>query len=277
MQKELKIGFLGAGNMARSLALRLFTSEKNVKLYFYTPSKDKAKMLANDTQGIFCEKLDDFPEDLDYLFLAMKPQVFKSVQLPKLDSQTILVSILAAISLSSLKEKFQKYNVVRLMPNTPCEIGEGVFPVLAEDESLILKMGFLESFGKSITCRSESEFDSLTPLTGCMPGMMYYLMDTFKNSIDQNILKNYSDREKENMIAEVIQGSVALFLSKNKKFKTLQDEVTSKGGLTEKMIQHHELSNYDRVFKDSYQKALQRSEELNRMINNKDNENAKIN
>lgn len=67
----MKIGFLGSGNMARSLGHRLKSSAPNVQQFFYSPSGTKARQLAVEVQGTFVASLEEFPQDLDVFVFSL--------------------------------------------------------------------------------------------------------------------------------------------------------------------------------------------------------------
>ncbi len=268
----MKIGFLGAGNMAKTLGTRIACA-KGHDLYFYSPSGESAKNLADHLKGKWVEALTDFPTDLDFLFFAFKPQMLKSVALPNVSSKTVFVSLLAAIDLSVLQSTFNSSRLIRLMPNTPSEIGLGVLPFLFHpsinrDEDLKNSFKLLsQSFGELIEASDDEEFEGMTPYTGCMPGVFFYMLETMAKDLQAHgFLAGLSLRDKEKLMIKVIKGCVDLADESTEDLLTLTTKVTSKGGLTEKAILSMKESSFDQIFKSSMGAALKRSVEIRALM-----------
>ena len=274
----MKIGFLGSGNMARSLGHRLKTSAPNIQQYFYSPSGTKARQLAVEVQGTFVASLDDFPNDMDILFLAFKPQMLNEAKLPKISTKTIIVSLLAAISIEKLEAQYLDQKIVRLMPNTPSEIGLGVLPyvlgnkLIGNSHDQVLISQLLSFFGQGLLVEKDQDLEILTPYTGCLPGMLYYFFDLLqkdlKTNLDQHQVHSLKDVNTEKVMMNVIKGIVDLYFHhKTLKLHELQAQVTSKGGLTEQAILSLKNDELEKMIRNSIESAMIRSSELNKLIN----------
>lgn len=269
----MKIGFLGSGNMARALGLRLAkASVPGLELYFYSPSGTKARQLAIETTGFFVHELSEFPEDLDFLFLAMKPQMVNDVVLPKIHSKTILVSILAAINFVTLEQKFSSKRLIRLMPNTPAEIGLGVIPIVAQVEIQADPLYFsfkslCAHFGTLIELIDDEELELLTPYTGCLPGILYLIFGELVKDLDARKLSSLDGKNVERLMMDVIKGSIELFYSNKLSLDELRSQVTSKGGLTENAILMLKKRGIENLIHDSMNAAIIRSKEIQSVLN----------
>lgn len=273
----MKIGFLGSGNMARSLGHRLKSSAPSVQQFFYSPSGTKARQLAVEVQGTFVASLEEFPQDLDVLFLAFKPQMLNVAKLPVISSKTVLVSLLAAISVEKLESLYPNQKIVRLMPNTPSEIGLGVLPYvlgthLVKSEDQIFISQLFSFFGQGICVEKDQDLEVLTPYTGCLPGMLYYFFDVLQNDLKKNLedhhIESLKDSNTEKITMNVVKGIVDLYFHhKTLKLNELQAQVTSKGGLTEQAIESLKKDELEKLIRNSIESAMMRSIELNKLIN----------
>lgn len=269
----MKIGFLGSGNMARSLGLRLSNSKVfGLNLFFYSPSGTKARQLAIETGGEFIHDLSEFPTDLDYLVLAMKPQMINEVVLPKVHEKTILVSVLAAISLKSLEHKLKTTRLIRIMPNTPAEIGFGVIPLVLHPELLTdpmaLRFKSLGSYlGTFIEVENDEELELLTPYTGCLPGMLFSFFDDLAKDLKTRKVASLEGKNTERLMMEVIRGTVELYFKNKLTLDELRSQVTSKGGLTEKAIQSMKEDGIDKLIHRSMNSAIMKSKEIQKALN----------
>ncbi len=269
----MKIGFLGAGNMARALGLRLKACGRTgVQLYFYSPSATKARQLAVETCGEFVHDLNEFPEDLDFLFLAMKPQSLETVLIPKLKKEAILVSMLAAISLDTLEKKFKTNRLIRIMPNTPSEIGLGVIPIVIHQsvlfDPLAAQFKILgQHFGTIIELQSDNELELLTPYTGCLPGMLYSFFNDLALDLKERKIPALAEMDLERIMMDVIKGSVELYFNNRLTLNELCSQVTSKGGLTEKAIQSMKDGGVEKLIRTSMDMAISKSIEIQKNLN----------
>ncbi|MDR0328827.1 MAG: NAD(P)-binding domain-containing protein, partial [Planctomycetaceae bacterium] len=131
---DQRIGFIGTGHMARALT-RGFLKTQSVKkeqIFGYDVSSDAAKKFADQTGGTVKESIRDLVAGCDVVFLAVKPQQMGEVlhslsSLRALGLNPLWITIAAGIPARTyLKEIGNTARLVRVMPNTPCLVGEGV-------------------------------------------------------------------------------------------------------------------------------------------------------
>ena len=121
------IGVLGCGNMAQAIVKRVHQVHSDVHFHTYTPTQVKAKSLAQEIQGTFCAQKEDFPTHIDGWIIACKPQQFFDLVQNFQDTlkDKLVISIMAAITTDQISNLLDTDMVVRFMPGTPSEIGEG--------------------------------------------------------------------------------------------------------------------------------------------------------
>ena len=123
-----KICFLGCGNMVSSLLEVCRGVDSNFQFSFFTPSKEKARKLSGEHQGVFLESLSDI-DTHDIFVFGFKPQQYLeavkqySTILP---SKIEIWSLLAGTSLESIESDFPEAAVFRVMPNVCSSVGEGI-------------------------------------------------------------------------------------------------------------------------------------------------------
>ena len=98
---EVKIGFFGAGNMAEAISSSIKDLYPKTQIYFYTPSGIKAQNLAQKLNTTWIKNISEMPLDLDFYFLAFKPQNFEAFDFNFKDGSKI-VSVLAGTSLNKI-------------------------------------------------------------------------------------------------------------------------------------------------------------------------------
>ena len=127
----MKLGFIGAGRMAEAIIRGLISARAVPKKNIYISDKEpsRLKQVAKKFQLNALETNTDVIEACDTIVLAVKPQVMGSVLTEisgKVRQSQLVISIAAGITLKSLEKYLDKVPVIRVMPNNPSLIGEGI-------------------------------------------------------------------------------------------------------------------------------------------------------
>ena len=180
----MKAGFIGCGNMGGTLVAVASKSVGGESVLIVDHHKEKLSAL-KDVYGCVPGTFAQAAES-EILFLGVKPQALCSVAdelrdiLKKLTKIPLIVSMLAGVSTSTISEKLGGVRVLRIMPNTPAAIGEGVIlyclgeGVTSEDE-----INFLDLMKPAGICvkLSEDKIDMGCAITGCGPAFVCLLME----------------------------------------------------------------------------------------------------
>ena len=117
------------------------------------------------------------------LVLAVKPQVWRAATealADRVSANTLVVSIMAGVTLAALRERFTAAKVARTMPNTPAALGRGVTGLFM-DSAAAADRARLEALfapaGASIWLDRESDFDALTAASGSGPGYVFAFIE----------------------------------------------------------------------------------------------------
>lgn len=228
----MHIAIIGCGNMGTGIAKSLHTYHQ-LTLYDHYPAT--AQALARQVPAIACQELLSAVEEADLIILAVKPQNLTDVaeQLaPLLKPHQILVSLLAGISYSSLKQVFPHSIIVRMMPNLALIHGKGVIglvenPLLSEKQKLLLQALF-EPLG-TVYWLPESKVDALTALTGSGPAFIFVLVEAI---IEAGIYMGFKASDAKSLTLQMLKGSLALLEESDKHPGELKWQITSPGGTT---------------------------------------------
>jgi pyrroline-5-carboxylate reductase len=260
----MKIAIIGCGNMARAMVTQVHALDKDIKFFTYTPGHKRALALAQDTNGEAVVKLSDLP-DCDLYLIACKPQQLNELSLNlngALKNKNIF-SVLAATQLSTLTQSLGSENIVRVMPNTPSEIGLGVSLFIpgknANSQVKIFTKAFLVPCGEIVEVGSEKELDELTVFSGCGPAYLYRFALAYEKKI---ISMGYDAKLARKLIEQTFLGSAQLMKNSNLEISTLIDNVTSKAGVTIEAVNILDRNNIDGVVDESIEAALRRTEEI---------------
>ncbi|MBO0440315.1 pyrroline-5-carboxylate reductase [Candidatus Enterococcus ikei] len=237
----MKIGFLGAGNMACAIVEGIIKKGfvKAEDIYLYDILTDKVAEFAkkNGTQAVIDPKT--LVETVDTLVLAVKPNVIKDVLAASkeviLKNDPLIVSIAAGTPLSVLYEVFdtdQAIRIVRVMPNVNALVGEGAAAVCGNeyadqtDVALIIEM--FNAVGQAWEL-SEQYFSNFTALAGSSPAYAYLFIDSIARAGVKNGMAK--DRALE-IAAQAVLGSAKMIIESQENPWTLIDRVCSPGGTT---------------------------------------------
>jgi pyrroline-5-carboxylate reductase len=169
------------------------------------------------------------------ILLAIKPQIFAQVvaQLPLgQPSETIVLSILAGTTLAQLEAAFSQQPVVRVMPNTPAQVGAGISAIAggirATAAHLAIATSILRTVG-SVVEVPESMLDAVTGLSGSGPGYVALVVEALA---DGGVIAGLPRAIAMQLAIQTVLGTAQLLQSTGMHPGQLKDQVTSPGGTT---------------------------------------------
>lgn len=260
----MKIAIIGCGNMGKGLAQRLSQSNQ---LFLYDRDNEKTKLMQHDGLGTSCQKLDDAIHSSDTVILAVKPanliDAASTMDSELLKGKTI-VSILAGTPLAALKELFPSAATVRMMPNLAVIYGEGVMGMCADQDFPVEQQQILiktfHSLGK-IYWLPESKINALTAIAGSGPAFFYAMLEAMTEA---GIQMGFSAEDSQNMVHQMLQGSLTLLEKTKEKPGELIRQIASPGGTTIAGLNKlEELKVRDGIIK-TFLGAYERANELSR-------------
>ncbi len=261
-------GFIGCGNMGGALIEAVAKSISPEFIYITDQNKEKEKALACHL-GVKGASVKEIIESCDYVFLGVKPQVFGELfaelapMLAKCPKKPVLVSMAAGISIAAV-EAFARAScgVIRIMPNTPASVGEGM--ILYTYNALVSDLqieNFCNAMCKAGTLDSieENKIDAASALSGCGPAFVYLFAEALADGAVQCGLP----REKAMLYAaQTIKGASELLLQSGKHPGELKDAVCSPGGTTIAGVHALELGGLRATAMDAVTAAYKRTLEL---------------
>jgi len=264
----MKIGFIGSGNMARAIARGLASSGRcsPAEIACYSPSGAGARLLAQQIGAKQYDSKLDLIEDSELVVLAFKPQHLESIAAEEAAAcgSKLVLSILAGRSLASIHSVFgdQPKNLVRIMPNTPSQIGKGVSTYCFQQEPTAKQErqigDILSALGSSARIE-ESQMHVATVLNGCGPAICFRLIQ-----LASSIAADHGLPEK--LAAELAQdtaiGALELLKQSGRDPQSLIDEVVSPNGVTHALLVSLERHGLEEALAQATQDAIARSLEL---------------
>lgn len=237
MQNNLKITFVGGGNMAAALIGGLagkLTAANNIHVVdINTESLTKLQQQFGVTTAA---QIDAAVAASDVIVLAVKPQQMKDVVaqlLPHVKTQLVL-SIAAGIRAVDLSRWLGGHNaIVRTMPNTPALIGKGVTGMVASagvsTEQRAAADAIMSAVGDTVWLDDEKLIDSVTAVSGSGPAYVFYFIEAMQQAAQEMGLT----AEQANALAiSTFVGAAQLAAQSADPISVLRERVTSKGGTT---------------------------------------------
>lgn len=263
------IGFIGAGNMGRSLAGGLLKSGwDRRKLILGDPVPEQREAVERLLGVNVYLQNEDVAERADVLVLAVKPQVIKPVceglAAAVQQKRPLLVSIAAGVRIDDLERWLGgNLSLVRVMPNTPALVGSGASGMFANprvsDPQRDLAESILRTVGVAVWLPSEDLLDVVTALSGSGPAYFFLVMEVLERAAIEQGLDLATARL---LTLETAFGAAKMALEGGTEPAELRRRVTSPGGTTERAIAALQAGGAERLFADAIEAATQRSREL---------------
>ncbi len=242
-----KYGFIGCGNMGGALVRAIAKNVSGSKLFLADNDKEKIKLLSDEV-GAKCSDNIEIASQCKYIFLGVKPQMMAEMlaeindTLAKRNDTFVLVSMAAGLSISSIEEMSGgKYPVIRIMPNTPASVCEGMIlyspnRITSEDD---VAEFVKDMSGAGVLDRLDEKFiDAASALSGCGPAFVYM----FAEALADGAVECGLPRDKAMLYAaQTVKGAAELLLKSGKHPGELKDAVCSPGGTT--IVGVHALEN----------------------------------
>lgn len=261
-----KIGFIGAGNMARSLLGGLLTSGVPAKnLFAADPNEEIRNSLTKDFSIQSFDNNQKLIDECDVIVFAVKPQALKEVATSITAKESALyVSIAAGIPSESLNNWLASNKaVVRAMPNTPALVLSAATGLYANskvsEEQKEIAESILRAVGLTIWVEEEKQLDAVTALSGSGPAYFFMVMEAMEQAGEALGLPADTARL---LAIQTGFGATKLALEVEDDPASLRKKVTSPGGTTEQAIKIFEEQGLIDMFNNAMTAARDRAEEL---------------
>lgn len=261
MKYRYKLGFIGAGNMAKAIVNGIVDS-KILTADQIIMSNTHSNELYRNIKVVTSN--DEVLNNCEYIILAIKPQVFNSISSTLVNSNaSCIISIMAGINIDKIKSIFTNSSIVRVMPNTPSSIGYGMSCITNNIENASSK-AFIDKIFNSIgkVCYlKEDLFDAVTSISGSGPAYAYYFINSMiKAGIDGGLSKEDSTL----LTLQTIIGACKMVEHSSEDITNLLDKVCSKGGTTIQAINSFKEDDLEKKIIEGISKCRIRSEELSK-------------
>ena len=266
----MKISFIGGGNMARALISGLLARNwAATDIHVVDPDSEKRLQLQRDF-GISVSDQLPGAAMADIVVLAVKPQQLRDVAifLGSLLKDQLVVSIAAGVRCNDLIRWLGNYGaVVRVMPNTPAQVQAGVSALYAAEgvsaEQQKQAETVMAAVGTTLWLESEQQMDAVTAISGSGPAYVFYFLEALQQA-GENL--GLTAGQARALAMQTFLGAAKLAAGSDHDFASLRIQVTSKGGTTERALNHMESAGVGPAIIEAVKAAAGRSRELGDLL-----------
>jgi pyrroline-5-carboxylate reductase len=263
-----KVAFIGGGQMAQSLARGAVRANVLAEqdLIFAEPDQRQQQSLRSSfSRSLVVDHAQSAIADAAYVVLAVKPQVLKAIAdslASMVDDSHLVVSIAAGISLSQLQSMLKSDRIIRVMPNTPAQVGAGAAAIAASDGVDAADVNWVENLMNAVgmTVRVPDHLlHAVTGVSGSGPAYIYLVIEALSDGgVAAGLPRDVATR----LAAQTVLGAAKMVLETGQHPGQLKDQVTSPGGTTIAAIRKLEAAGVRSAFIEAVVGCAARSEEL---------------
>lgn len=267
---EKVIGFIGCGNMAQAMMGSIIKAN-------LVPREN---VIASDIMSSLRETVENkynirtttdnkqVASEADYLILAVKPNIYEIVLIEIKDyikDTGVVIGIGAGISSNFLKSNLnQGTKFLKVMPNTPAMVGEGMTAIAKSDifdkEEMDEVMKIFNCLGRTEII-SESLMDGFTALCGSSPAYVYMMIEAMA---DGAVLEGIPRAQAYTMAAQAVLGSAKMVLETGLHPGILKDNVCSPGGTTIAAVASLEENGFRSTLIEAIKECADKSREMSK-------------
>ncbi|WP_448757756.1 pyrroline-5-carboxylate reductase [Aggregatibacter sp.] len=267
MQHKL-IAFIGGGNMAQAIVFGLLKQAYPAdKIIVCDPNEEKRDLFAQKGVRTSTDNVAAVAQ-AEVVLLAVKPQVLADVCAPlsAVDfSDKLLISIAAGISVARLIALLPTaHAVVRVMPNTPALVGEGMAGLFSakntSENDRTFAQNLLSAVGKTLWVASEEHMHAVTAASGSSPAYFFQFLEAMQQGLIEMGLSAKNARE---LVQQAMLGSAKMVVENPQiDLSTLRQNVTSKGGTTAAALNVLDQHQFNDIVQQAMQACVARSKEM---------------
>ena len=239
----MRLGFIGAGNMATALARGL-----GEPILVHDVDRGRAEALAAEVGGQALDSNAAVAEAADAVVICHKPAQLEDVADEAREGAKAVVSILGGVPVEAVEAAYPDRPVYRLMPSIPVEVGQGVViyspgRLAAQGPETELR-GLLDRLGTVVEL-PEKLIDAATAVMSCAPAFYALVVEALADAgVKQGLTSDVASR----MAVETMAGTATVLREGGNDTRSLRTRVTSPGGMTAKGLAELEAGGIRAAF-----------------------------
>ncbi len=249
-----KVLFIGFGHLAKSLI-----SKKLLKLANINALNSNNVVININLK----KKILNFNKDYDYIFLLIRPNIFLTFgnQFQKyLSKETLVISCMAGVKLSTIEKTLKSKKILRIMPNVMASNNKSQTHIYMKNKNLFdskLKK-ILSTFGTIVNVRDEDRINFATSVFGSGPAFIAYIINVFVKA-SKKLAKPYNINEKE--VIELFKNVIETNNS-SKMLDVFINSISSKKGTTQAGVNYIKSQNIEKIIYTALKRSYERAKEI---------------
>ena len=263
-----KLAVIGVGNMAKAIIQGVLSSDLSLdQIILFDRNPQQYEGLRSDRIAFhIAESIEDAAKHADCVLLSVKPQnydaVLSEIACVPNHREKLYISIGAGITSQSVSERLGNACVIRVLPNVPMLIGEGVSLIcknsMASNDEMTFVSEIFQSAG-SVLMIEESEMNRMIGVTSSSPAYIF----SFIQAIYEGAMAQGLDNESLlKTICDVVIGSALMLKQSKESPKDLISRVASKGGTTEQALNKLQEYRFEEAIREAMKACTKRADEL---------------
>lgn len=273
MLETKTIAFIGAGSMAEAMISGICASEKMTRNNIFVTNRSNHHRLQelHHKYGITAVNRENLNlNSTDIIVLAMKPKDVEATLYSiknTIKPHQLILSVAAGISTTFIEKNVPfDQQVMRVMPNTSCMIGESATAISpgkhTSKQNISLATELLQCIGE-VYVIPEEKMDIFTGIAGSGPAYFYYLMEHMEKEAQRNGLTSQMTRQ---IIAQTIVGAAKMIQERGTSPEVLRENVTSPNGTTAAGLAALKGHGAGKAISEAIKHAANRSKEISQQL-----------
>ena len=265
MLNNTRIAFIGSGIMAEAMITGLLRQEVTSAdcIVASGPRVERGDYLSEKYGvGVTTDNREALKE-AGIVVLSVKPQMLAGVISDLrglIPPQALVLSIVAGAKIATIEQGLGHKAIVRSMPNTPAQIGEGITVWTASEavseEQLEYARTILTALGEEIWVDDEDYLDMATALSGTGPAYVFLFLEAM---VDAGVHLGFPRYIAEKLVIQTLRGSVEYVRQAPDHLARMRNQVTSPGGTSAEALYFLERAGFRTALSRAIWAAYQRS------------------
>lgn len=269
MLKGINIAFIGPGAMAEAIIRGVVVGKlvSPAQVIVAGPRLARLEQLQNQ-YGVNISTDNAAAEKADVVVLAIKPQMLNLVMQGlkgHIRPSALVLSVIAGARIQTIENGLSHHALVRSMPNTPAQIGQGMTVWTAAPsvttEQKAQAQTILGALGQEIFVDEEDYLDMATAISGNGPAYVFMFMEAM---VDAGVHLGFPRYIAEKLVLQTVKGSVEYAAQTPQHLARLRNQVTSPGGTSAEALYYLEKAGFRTALSRAIWAAYQRSSQLGR-------------
>lgn len=260
------LGFIGGGNMAEALIAGIIRGGAvGAQTILVAEKHPERRSYLSAEYGVSTVDIEELATRADIVVVAVKPQVVDEVLdalAGRMKEEDLIISVAAGVPTSRFERRFPRTPVVRVMPNTPALVGQGMSVIAAGTTAtahhLAYARAILATAGKVVEL-AEDQLDAVTAVSGSGPAYFFYLVEAMVDAAERLGLPR---EVATTLVVQTAYGAATMLRDSGKSPAELRRGVTSPGGTTAAALEVLEQRDARELFATMVTAARDRSAEL---------------